>query len=177
MNNPGIDLTIWEQLKQKWDKLDREGHSLKIEFKLIVDENDEDKALAIDVIQKIDDDVVTETVQHVPGEAYEALGIADLSLERLVEVYKEKLHKLHNESNMPYAYLIVTMTPSSPSSGETKGYLEKRKKNQKFSISVNYQHYYLLNAIRDKMIELVGDAWRQVKAVYWKDTLEFYFEY
>ena len=177
MDNPGIDLTIWEQLKQKWDELDRNGHSLRIDFKLILDKDDEDKTLAIDVIQKIDGDVITETVQHVAGEAYEQLGIADLSLERLVEVYKEKLHQLYRESNMPYAYLIVTMTPSSPSSGETQGYLEKRKKNQKFSIPVNYQHYYLLNAIRDKMIELVGEGWRQVKAVYWKDTLQFYFEY
>jgi len=177
MENPGIDLTIWEQLKQKWDKLDRDGHSVEIEFKLIVDKNDEDKTLAIDVIQKIDNEVIIETVQHVAGEAYETLGIAGLSLERLVEVYKEKLHQLHSQSNMPYAYLIVTMTPSSPSSGEVKGYLEKRKKKQKFSISVNYQHYYLLNAIRDKMIELVGDAWRQVKAVYWRGALKFYFEY
>ena len=74
-------------------------------------------------------------------------------------------------------YLIVTMTPSSSLSGETRGYLEKRKKNQKFSVPVDYQHYYLLNAIRDKMIEQVGDAWRQVKAVYWKGELKFYFEY
>lgn len=177
MNNPGIDLTIWEQLKQKWDELDRNGHSIKIDFKLIVDKDKEDKTLAIDVIQKIDDDIVTETVQHGAGEAYEKLGIADLSLERLVEVYKEKLHQLHRESNMPYTYLIVTMTPNSPISGEINGYLEEREKDQKISIEVNYQHYYLLNAIRDKMIELVGDGWRQVKAVYWKNTLELFFEY
>ena len=177
MNNPGIDLTIWEQLKQKWDKLDREGHSLEIVFKLIVDKNNEDKTLAIDVIQKIDNEIIIETVQHVAKEAYETLGIAGLSLERLVEVYKEKLHQIHSQSNMPYAYLIVTMTPSSPLSGEVKGYLEKRKKNQKFSIPVNYQHYYLLIAIRDKMIELVGDSWSQAKAVYWQGALTFYFEY
>lgn len=177
MNNPGIDLTIWVQLKHKWDELDRNGHAVEIEFKLIVDKNDEDKTLAIDVIQKIDDDVITETVQHLTGEAYESLGIADLSLERLVEIYKEILMQLHRESNIPYAYLIVTMTPNSPTSGETRGFLENRKKNQKFSFPVNYQHYYLLNAIRDKMIELVGDGWRQVKAVYWKNTLQFYFEY
>ena len=77
---------------------------------------------------------------------------------------------------MPDTHLIVTMAPNSSLSGETKGYLEKRKKNQ-ISIPVNYQHYYLLNAIRDKMIELVGEGWGQVKTVYWKDTLEFYFEY
>ena len=177
MENPGIDLTVWEQLKRKWDKLDREGCSLEIEFKLIIDKNNEDKTLAIDVVQKIDGEVSIETVQHVAGEAYETLGIAGLSLERLVEVYKEKLHQLQSQSNMPYAYLIVTMTPSSPSSGETKGYLEKRKKKQKFSVPVNYQHYYLMNAIRDKMIELVGDAWHQVKAVYWQGELKLYFEY
>lgn len=177
MNNPGLDLTIWEQLKQKWDELDRNGHSIKIDFKLIVDKDEEDKTLAIDVIQKIDDEFFTETVQHEIGEGYEPLGIDSLSLEQLVEVYKEKLHQLHKESNMPYAHLVVTMTPYSSSSGETQGYLEKRNKNQKRSVPVDYQHYYLLNAIRDKMIDLVGEGWRQVKAVYWKDALQFYFEY
>ena len=177
MDNPGIDLTIWEQLKQKWDELDRNGHSLRIDFKLILDKDDEKKTVAIDVIQKIDDEFFTETVQHEVGEGYEPLGIDCLSLEQLVEVYKEKLHQLYKESNMPYAHLIVTMTPNSSLSGETKGYLEKRRNNQIFSVPINYQHYYLLNAIRDKMTELVGKGWRQIKAVYWKDTLQFYFEY
>ena len=177
MNNPGIDLTVWEQLRKKWGELENNGNKLDIHFNLIVDKNDEEKTLAIDVIQKIDDEIVTETVQRVAGKAYETLGISGLSMERLVEVYKEKLHTLHSSSNLPYAYLIVTMTPSSPVSGEIKAYLEKRKKKQKSSVQVDYQHYYLLNALREKMIEIVGDGWRQVKAVYWQGALEFYFEY
>jgi len=55
-------------------------------------------------------------------------------------------------------------------------YFGKRKKKKENSVQVNYQHYYLLNALRDKMIEIVGEGWSQVEAVYWQDTLEFYFE-
>jgi hypothetical protein len=177
MSNPGVDLAIWERLKKTWAELEANGHHIAIEFKLIVTGEDKEKTMAIDVIQKIDDQILTETVQHIEGEAYETLGIADLSMERLEEVYKEKLSQLYRQSNVPHAKLVVTMTPRSPVSGEVKAYLEEPKKNQKSSILVDYQHYYLLNALRDKMIETVGDGWRQVKAVYWQDTLEFYFEY
>ena len=177
MNNPGIDLAIWKQLKRKWAELDESGHKVEIEFNLILTGDAEERTIAIDVVQKIDNKIVLETVQREAGEAYEILGIAGLSIERLVEIYKEKLKVLYKQIQNANTFLTVTMTPSSSLSGEVKACLDDRNKNQKSSVQVNYQHYYLLNALRDKMIEIVGDAWSQVRAVYWQDTLEFYFEY
>ena len=73
--------------------------------------------------------------------------------------------------------LIVTMSPTSPTSGEVRAYLEKPDVSVKSSILVNYRHYYMLNALRDRMIESLGESWSQVRAVYHAGDLEFYFEY
>ena len=113
MNNPGMDLEIWERLKKKWAELQSAGHKLEIEFRLITDPEDEDNVLAIDVIQTIDDDVFTETVQRNAKEAYAALGIAGLSMERLVEVYKEIMRQLFRQAKTREGKLIVTMSGSS----------------------------------------------------------------
>ena len=89
MNNPGIDLEIWKQLREKWARLDARGDRIKVDFNLLADPQDEKNILAIDVIQHINDrEIVVETVQHIPGEAYGVLGIAELSIERLKEVLK-----------------------------------------------------------------------------------------
>jgi len=37
MNNPGIDLETWKQLREKWTELDAAGHKIKVDFKLISD--------------------------------------------------------------------------------------------------------------------------------------------
>ena len=177
MNNPGIDLEIWKQLRKKWSDLDADGYKLKIDFRLIAHPNDEKNILAIDVIQNINDELITETVQRNAGEAYTALGIAGLSMERLVEVYKEMLRQLHRQAKQKDVDLIVTMYPSSPNSGEIRGYVEKRNSDIKSSVLVNYWHYYMLNALREKMMELVGDGWSKVRAVYHSGDLEFYFKY
>jgi hypothetical protein len=177
MNNPGINLEIWKQLRKKWSDLDASGHNLKIDFELIADPNDEKKILAIDVIQNINDELIVETVQRKAGEAYATLGIAGLSTERLVEVYKEMMKQLHRQTKQKAMDLIVTMSPSSPTSGEIKGFLEERDSDTKSSVLVNYRHYYVLTALREKMIELAGDNWSKVRAVYRSDNLEFYFEY
>src|SRR5688572_743030 len=98
MNNPGIDLEIWKQLRKKWSDLNTSGHKVKVDFRLIADPNDENKILVIDVVQNINDETVTETVQRSAGEAYATLGLAGLSMERLVEVYKEMMHQLHRQT-------------------------------------------------------------------------------
>ena len=177
MNNPGIDLEIWKQLRKKWSDLNASGHKVKVDFRLIADPNDENKILVIDVVQNINDETVTETVQRSAGEAHATLGLAGLSMERLVEVYKEMMHQLHGQAKQRDADLIVTMSPTSHTSGEVRGYLQKHNSDTKSSVLVNYRHYYLLNAIREKMIELVGDGWSKVKAIYHSGDLEFYFEY
>ena len=73
--------------------------------------------------------------------------------------------------------LVVFMTPHSETSGETKGYLQESGTELKTSIMLNYQHYYVLNALREKMIELSGDGWSRVKAVYHAGDVEFHFDY
>lgn len=177
MNNPGIDLEIWKQLRQKWTEMDAEGHNLKIEFKLISDSEDKSKVLLIDVIQYIDGNPVTETVQRKAGEAYVTLGIAGLSMERLVTVYKEMIKQLHHQTNQRDMDLTVTMSPTSPTSGEVRAYLQGPESLKQSSIMVNYRHYYVLNALRDRMIELLGESWTHVRAVYHAGDLDFYFEY
>jgi len=177
LNNPGIDSAIWERLRKSWAELQSSGHKLKIDFHLIADPEYEENILAIDVIQNVDDDVFTETVQRNAREAYATLGIVGLSIERLVEVYKEMMGQLHHQAKQKDVDLIVTMSASSPTSGEVRGYVEKRNSNIKSSVLVNYRHYYVLNALRERMIELVGDGWSKVKAIYHSGNLEFYFEY
>ena len=177
MNNPGMDLEIWERLKKKWAELQSAGHNLEIEFRLITASEDKNNVLAIDVIQTIDDDIFTETVQRNAKEAYTALGISELSIERLVDVYKEIMGQLFRQAKTREGKLIVTMSTSSHLSGEVRGYIENPDSNRKNGFQVNYRHYYILNALRDKMVELVGDNWHIVRAVYRSGGLEFYFEY
>jgi hypothetical protein len=100
MNNPGIELEIWKQLKAKWAELDAKGHKLKIEFKLITEPDDKSKVLVIDVIQHIDNETVTETVQRKAGEAYAILDIAGLSMERLIGIYKDMLNCIVRQINV-----------------------------------------------------------------------------
>ena len=67
------------------------------------------------------------------------------------------------------------MAPTSPTSEEIRGYMQKRDSHEKSSVVVNYQHYYLLNALREIMIS-TGDGWTKVRVVYRSGDLEFYFE-
>jgi hypothetical protein len=175
MNNPGVDVETWQGLRKKWAELDAAGHTVKVDFQLLADPQDDKNILAIDVVQHIDEDLITETVQRQAGEAYEPLGIAGLSLERLVEVYKEMLAQMHEQQAAQDATLVVTMSPTSPTAGEVRGYMEQA--GVRSSLPVNYQHYYMLAALREKMIETAAEAWSSVQAVYEADNLEFYFGY
>ena len=177
MNNPGIDITNWERLRKRWSEMESSGHKLSIDFSLITASQNDKNALAIDVIQKINDETITETVQRNAGEAYAILGIQGLSMEELVGVYKNKMRELELETNPKEMDLVVTMTRTSTTSGEVKGYIGKEGSDTKRSVTVNYQHYYLLTALREKLKELTRDSWKRVKAVYRSGELEFYFEY
>jgi len=177
MKNLGIDLMVWKQLKEKWTKLDASGCLLRIGFKLIISDSEKDKTLAVDVIQTIDNEIVVETVQRMKGEAYTVLGISDLSVERLKDVYKEAIAQLHSRLGRPESNLVITMSPTSELSGEVTGYLQSHDEPVKRAILTNYQHYYILNALREKMAESVGNYWKKVKTIYLSDALEFYFEY
>jgi hypothetical protein len=176
MKNPGIDLAVWKQLNKKWTKLDADGHSLKIDFRLVTNDSENDKTLAIDVVQTIDDQIIVETVQRRKGEAYPALGISELSVERLKDIYKGIMAQLHGGLGQPESDLVIAMSPTSETSGEVTGYLKSRSGLVKRAVLTNYQHYYVLNALREKMIEQLGESWRQVKAIYKPDVVEYYFE-
>lgn len=177
MKNPGIDVEVWERLNKKWAELEANGIKVHIEFKLVAKADNKEGILAIEVIQNIDDEIILEIVQRNAGEAYETLGIAELSMEQLVATYKKIMGKLHSQSRQADKDLVVTMSPNSMISGELRAYLEKPDSEIKSSVLVGYHHYYMLNALREKMIEKVGGAWTQVKAVYHSNALEFYFEY
>ena len=177
MNNPGMDLEIWKQLRKKWTDLDAKGHKIKVDFKLIADPKDEKNILAIDVVQHIDREFVTETVQRKAGEAYATLGLTGLSAERLKEVFKEMMQELYQQAKYKDMDLTVTMAPTSPTSGELQGTLAMLDAPVQDSVLVNYRYYYVLNALREKMIESTGEAWSKVRAVYHAGDLEFYFEY
>jgi hypothetical protein len=87
------------------------------------------------------------------------------------------MQQLHRQIKHKDMDLIVTMSPTSPTSGEVRGYVQKSNSDVKSSVLANYQHYYLLNALREQMIESAGDDWSKVRAVYRSGDLEFYFEY
>ena len=177
MNNPGIGLEIWKQLRQKWDTLDAAGHHLKIEFKLVTDPTDKNKILLIDVIQYIDEETITETVQHIAKEAYTPLGITNASMEQLIGIYRKLLCQAHPNTGKDDSTLIVTMSPTSATSGEVRAVLERANLQGKSCIQVDYRHYYILIAIREKMSEILSIEWSKVKAIYRQDQLDFYFEY
>ena len=177
MNNPGIDLAIWKRLRKRWTELEKAGHKLKIDFHLLADVEDENNILAIDVLQNIDSEVIIETVERNSGEAHSMLGIAGLSRENLIKVYKEMMRQLYIQMNQQGMDLVVTMSPTSHTSGEVSAYMKNGQSGRKSSVLVNYQHYYMLAALRGKMIESAGKGWSKVRAIYHAGNLEFYFEY
>jgi hypothetical protein len=177
MNNTDMDFEIWKQLKQKWTDLDAKGHKLKVDFQLIAHPSEENNVLAIDVIQHIDGKPVTETVQRSVGEAYAVLGLAGLSVDDLKEVYKGMMRQLCSESEHDDVAASVTMTPTSATSGELQGFRGSPDTLLQQPVVVNYQHYYVLSALRDKMVEASRECWKSVKAVYHAGDLQLQFEY
>lgn len=179
MNNPGIDVEIWKRLKQKWAKLEAQGHKVKIDFKLIADSKNEKNILAIDVIQHIDKWLITETVQKVAGEAYAPLGIAGLTLEQLKELVRDMLREIEQTKDAIQLGLEpqLMMTYHSATSGEVQGLLVHPDAPVQSAVPVNYRYYYVLNALRDKMIELTEAAWSSVRVDDHKGDVDFYFEY
>jgi hypothetical protein len=177
MNNPGIDLERWKELRAKWTELDAQGHTVKVDFQLVAHPQDKTDILLIDVVQHIDGEPVTETVQRRAGEADAALGIAGLSMEQLVQAYKDMLKELQRAAGRRGMDLVVTMSPTSAASGEVRAYLEEPGASTRTRLRVDYRHYYVLNALRERMIEPLDERWSQARAVYHEDALELYFDY
>jgi len=150
---------------------------LSVEFQLVSHPNHSKNILAIDVIQKIDDEVVVETVQRKAGEAYAILGIDGLPKERLEDVLRDILDASYHQIQEPNATLTVTMSPNSTTSGEVRGVVQIQGTNTTTSIPVNYQHYYVLNALRETMSKELKKTWQKVTAIYRNKTLELAFDY
>jgi hypothetical protein len=177
MKNPGMDFEIWKQLRKKWMDLDANGHKVKVDFQLIAHPVEKNNIMAIDIIQHIDGRPVTETVQHKAGEAYAALGIAGLSREQLADIFKTMLEQLSSQPGSEDMAVTITMTPTSSTSGELAGLLEWSNAPLPSPVLLNYRHYYVLNALRDAMIEDVGKSWNRVKVVYHAGDLELDFQH
>jgi hypothetical protein len=160
MKNPGMDFEIWKQLRKKWTDLDASGHQVKVDFQLIAHPAEPKDIIAIDVVQHIDGKPVTETVQHRAGEAYAALGIAALSGEQLTGILSGMMEQLRDQSGREDAAVTLTLTPTSSTSGEVVGMLGQSP------VQVSYQHYYVLNALRELMIEASGKRVNRVSALY-----------
>jgi hypothetical protein len=177
MKNPGLDPEQWERLTRKWASQEAGDQAVQREYRLIHSEADKDTTILLDVIQTVDDELVTETVQRRAGEADHVLGIAGLSMDGILETYKKVMDQLHQKSGPHGATLTVSMTSTSPTSGEVRAILELPDPPARRSLRVDYRHYSLLRALRDKMIEIVGDGWSSVTAVYRPGALDFFFEY
>jgi hypothetical protein len=176
MNNPVIDARIWKNLRKKWTDLHSNGHKVSVSFQLISDPNDKNNILAIDVVQTIDDEIVVDTIQRSAGEAYAALGIDGLLREQLEQTYKDIARPLYLQAGQSDATLKIAMSPTSPTSGELCGVLEKHGPEARSNIQVNYQHYYILNAICEKMGIQMGKSLSMITAAYRGDDLEFSFD-
>ena len=105
------------------------------------------------------------------------MGITGMSMENLVATYKKILQRVHPRPYQPDIKLVITMSPSSPSSGELKAFLVSSDGVIQNSILITYQHYYMLNAIRNKLTEIVGEKCSQIKAVFCQGELDFFFEH
>lgn len=177
MNNPDMDFEIWKQLRQKWTDLDASGHRLKIDFQLVAHPAEENNVLAIDVVQHIDGNPVTETVQREAGEAYAALGIANLSMEQLAEVLKGMMEQLRSQSDLSNVVVEILMSSTSPTSGELSGLLVAPEAPSQTPVLLNHRYYYVLSALRDRMAETGGKRWNRVRASYSGGELDFQFDY
>ena len=63
-------------------------------------------------------------------------------------------------------------------SGEVSGLLIRVDEPVQTPVQVRYRHYYVLNALRERMIEALGEGWKSVRASYGpRGGMEFYFDY
>ena len=153
MNEPEMNKEVWIALRQKWAALDAGGHTVKVEFNILKDPQDPARDLAIDVAQKIDGEWVVQTVQRQPGEAYPVLGIEGLGLEQLADVAGQAVTSVSEPVTGQKTFaeeLHLLMKRISPESAEISGHIIS-KTGEKIGVRANYQHYYVLNAVLERM--------------------------
>lgn len=174
-----VDPENWQRLTRHWDELITAGRTVELHYRRIVAPDDENHTQVIDIIQNIDGELFIETVECSTGEVEAILETNNLSLEGLQKEYgtmlEQLLLKLPEHHNV---HLIVTMIPTSQNTGETSCYLERP--TGRSNVQLNYRHYYMLKALREKMNTIVGESWVRVQVIYHPgmfSNLEFYFDY
>ena len=180
MNNPGIKEEIWTALRQKWATLVAERHTLKVEFKIVKDPEDEAKELAIDVAQNIDGEWVVQTVQRQVQWAYPTIGIEGLGLDQLINLASDVVNTVtkpitgwgtHDDE------MHLFMKRISPESSEIYGHIIS-KAGEKVGVRANYQHYYVLNEILEQIAKIMREEYSELQVHRDKDDYgKIYFRF
>ena len=176
-NNPGIDESMWKALNQKWSNLVTNEHNLEIDFRLITDPSDSSFVLAVDIQQKIDGNWTVQTVQRERNEASRILGIHDMSLDELINVFKKRLKEYKH--HLPQAEIVTFAQFHGEKTGETRKIEISQENNEEYSVQTSYADYYILSAIGEKIAELTGDIVSEIQVVknFPTSGIEYYFIY
>lgn len=146
MNKTQFNTEIWTALREKWLKLDAEGHAVKINFNILKDPNAASEDLAIDVAQNINGEWLVQTVQRQTGEARRLLGIEGLEPIQLIALARQLINSLTDQETDE---LHLFLKRISPESSEIHGHVMS-KTGEKISLRTNYQHYYVLNELLEQ---------------------------
>ena len=165
MNNPGVKEETWSALRQKWDRLAAEGHTLKVEFNILTDPKDESKALAIDVAQNIDGEWHVQTVQRQAQEAYPVIGIEGAGLNQLINLADRVVDSVTEPITGRGTYddeMHIFMKRISPETSEIHGHVIS-KTGEKIGIRANYHHYFVLNEILEQISKLMKEEYAEIQ--------------
>lgn len=146
MNNANFDTEIWTDLREKWLKLDAEGHTLKVDFNILKDPEDASQALAMDVAQNIDGEWLVQTVQRQTGEARRLLGLEGLEPGQLIALARQLVNSLTEQGTDELHLFLKRIAPES---SEIHAYVVS-KTGERISLRTNYQHYYVLNELLEQ---------------------------
>lgn len=175
MKNPGIEESIWQSLREKWGRWESDGHQVSVDFNPLTAPDDESNVLGVDVIQRKDEEIVLQTIQYTARKAYDVLNISGASLDLLMEAFEHHTRTLLSENDCKEAK--VTMHYLSEESGEITVFGELYDNKGTSYIAASYLQYYALNAMRDLMFGVTGQAWKTAKVDVYFRYCEFYFEH
>jgi len=164
MNNPGIKEEIWLALRQKWDKLVADGHTLQVEFNILTDPKDT-QGYAIDVAQNIDGEWFVQTVQRQAREAYPVLGMEGMDLDQLLALADQVVGSITEPITGRKTYddeLHIFMKRISPETSEIHGYIIS-KEDEKIGIRASHQHYYVINEILEQISQTMKEEYAEIQ--------------
>ena len=133
------------------------GRDVNVEFNVLKDPQDASRDLAIDVAQNIDGEWVVQTVQQKAGEADPVIGIEGLGLDQLVELAGSVVDSLTTEETRQ-AEMHLVLKRISPETSEIHGHIVTPA-GERSGVRANYRHYYVLNAILEKMAAITRETY------------------